>query len=251
VAFTERLIKREGQGPRRGLDFAVYEEFAQRVKEVYTIRRQLAEGTWVKSHTPREVTGRSYAGTAFGIARTMTSEDRRATSEKIIGGGLHSPWFAAHTRSRHEKTVTEHLRRRQIETFLPLYLTIRRWKNGDHAVELPLFPGYTFVHIAVKDRLQVLKVPGVVRLVGFDGMPAPIEEEEVESLRRALSAGVKASPHPYLTVGHRARITAGPLAGREGILVRRKGTLRMVLSIDVIQRSIQVEVPADSLEPAG
>lgn len=180
----------------------------------------------------------------------MTEDSARIGREKAIGDGLPQPWFAAHTRSRHEKTVSEQLRRRQIETFLPLYMTIRRWKNGDHRVELPLFPGYTFVRIAVKDRLRVLKVPGVVRLVGFNGAPAPIEEQEVESLRQALSAGVKASPHPYLTAGRRARITAGPLAGREGILVRRKGTLRMVLSIDVIERSIQVDVPADSLEPA-
>ena len=180
----------------------------------------------------------------------MTDENIRISKEETVGYGLQEPWYAAHTRPRHEKTVSEQLRRRQIETFLPLYVTIRRWKNGDHRVELPLFPGYTFVRIALQERLRVLKVPGVVRLVGFSGTPTPIDAQELESLRGALSAGVKASPHPYLTVGRRARITAGPLAGREGILIRRKGTCRVVLSIEVIERSIQVDVAADSLEPA-
>lgn len=167
-------------------------------------------------------------------------------SEKML-----PQWYAAYTRSRHEKSVADLLRRKEIETFLPVYKTMRRWKNGDHPVELPLFRGYAFVRIALRDRLHVLKVPGVVCLVGFDGSPAPLPEEEIDSLRRALSSGVKAAPHPYLTAGRRARITAGPLAGREGILVRRKGKLSVVLSVDLIQRSVLVHLEADALEPVG
>jgi transcription antitermination factor NusG len=166
-----------------------------------------------------------------------------------MNNGLEPRWYAAYTRSRHEKSVADLLQRKQIDTFLPIYETMRRWRNGDHRVQLPLFPGYTFVHIALRDRLDVLKVPGVVRLVGFDGMPAALEDEDVESLRRALLGGMKAAPHPYLTVGRRVRITAGPLAGREGILVRRKGSLRVVLSIDLIQRSVVADVDATWLEP--
>ena len=172
-------------------------------------------------------------------------------SGKSVADGCDPRWYAAYTRSRHEKSVADLLGRKQVETFLPLYMTMRRWKNGDHRVELPLFPGYAFVHIALTDRLHVLKVPGVVRLVGFDGTPAALPDEEVESLRRALTAGVKAAPHPYLTVGRRVRITAGPLVGREGVLVRRKGALRVVLSIDLIQRSVLVDLEGDSLEPVG
>jgi transcription termination/antitermination protein NusG len=159
-------------------------------------------------------------------------------------------WYVTHTRSRHEKSVAEQLRRKGIETLLPLYETVRRWRNGDHRVQLPLFPGYAFVRISIDDRLPVLKVPGVVRLVGFNGTPTPLADEEVEGLSRALAAGVKAAPHPYLTAGRRVRITAGPLTGREGILVRRKGTLRVVLSIDLIQRSVLVDLDGNSLEPA-
>jgi transcription antitermination factor NusG len=160
-------------------------------------------------------------------------------------------WYAAYTRSRHEKSVADLLLRKDVETFLPIYEMLRRWRNGDHRLQLPLFPGYTFVRIALRDRLDVLKVPGVVRLVGFNGTPTALDDEEVESLRRALSAGVKAAPHPYLTVGRRVHITAGPLAGREGILMRRKGTVRLVLSIDLIRRSILVDVDSNAVEPAG
>jgi transcription antitermination factor NusG len=160
-------------------------------------------------------------------------------------------WYAAYTRSRHEKSVAGHFSDKAIESFLPLYRTVRQWRNGRHHVELPLFPGYAFVRIALKNRLEVLKVPGVVHLVGFNGRPVPLETEEVERLRRGLAQGVRAEPHPYLTAGQRVRITAGPLMGQEGILTRRKGNVRVVLSIDLIQRSVLVDVDADALEPVS
>ncbi|HET7215100.1 MAG TPA: UpxY family transcription antiterminator [Terriglobia bacterium] len=179
------------------------------------------------SQMPHEVTGRSYT-------RTPATEAR---------------WYAAYTRWRHEKAVAEQLQTKGIETFLPLYKTVRRWKNGNHRVQLPLFPGYAFARFALADRLPVLKVPGVVCLVGFNGMPAALEEGEVEGLRQALAAGAGAEPHPYLTEGRRVRITAGPLAGREGVLVRRQGAVRVVLSIDLIQRSVLVDIASEELEP--
>jgi transcription termination/antitermination protein NusG len=170
--------------------------------------------------------------------------------EKIASDRTGPRWYAVYTRSRHEKSVAHVLERKQVETFVPTFGTIRRWKNGDHHVELPLFPGYTFVHIPIVNRLHVLQVPGVVRLVGLNGIPTPLEDEEVESLRRAVSAGMKAAPHPYLTVGRHVRITAGPLVGREGILVRRRGAARVVLSIDLIRCSVIADLDAHSIEPA-
>jgi transcription antitermination factor NusG len=210
------------------------------------------------SQRPDEVTGRSYTQIpavsqphllcvpAPAAAVRPWREEPMAQS-----GKTRMRWYAAYTRSRHEKTVAHQLVSKGIETFLPLYETVRRWKNGDHRVELPLFPGYAFARFVLDDRLAVLKVPGVVRLVGFNGTPAPLEDAEVEGLRKMLAAGVKAVPHPYLTEGRRVRITGGPLAGREGILVRRKGAVRVVLSIDLIQRSVLVDVDACELEPAG
>jgi len=182
-----------------------------------------------------------------GSAVQQAGESWGGSSAEVGSVGFARLWYAVHTRSRHEKSVSTQFIGRDIETFLPAYQAVHRWRNGRHRVELPLFPGYTFVRIALAQRLEVLKVPGVVRLVGFNGTPTPLEDDEIESLRRALLAGVGAAPHAYLKVGRRVRITAGPLVGREGILVRRQGTTRVVLSIDLIQRSILVDVEANSL----
>lgn len=158
-------------------------------------------------------------------------------------------WYAVYTRARHEKRVDEQLRRRSVEVLLPLYETVRRWKNGRHRVQFPLFPGYAFVHIALKDRLEVMKVPGVVRLVGFDGNPVALPDEEMEGLRRCLAEGIEALPHPYLTVGRRVRMVSGPLRGMRGILVRRKSGFRMVVSLDLIMRSMIADVDIADIRP--
>ncbi len=159
-------------------------------------------------------------------------------------------WYAAYTCVRHEKKIAEQLERRDVESFLPLYETVHRWKDRRVRVELPLFRGYVFVRIALKDRLQVLEIASVARLVGFNGHACALADEEVEALRNALARQLRAQPHPYLSVGRRVRIKGGPLAGLEGILVRKKGSLRIVLSIDLIMRSIVVDVDAADIEPA-
>lgn len=204
-----------------------------------------------------EVTGRSYTGTPATGSRARQGEGKAAPHPgwSAYAGPSTSPaldearWYAAYTRSRHEKAVAEQLQGKGIETYLPLYRTVRYWKNGNHWVQLPLFPGYAFVRFSLADRLPVLKVPGVVCLVGFNGMPAALEDGEVEGLRQAMAAGIGAEPHPYLSEGRRVRITAGPLAGREGVLVRRQGMARVVLSIELIQRSVLVDVASEELEP--
>ena len=117
-------------------------------------------------------------------------------------------------------------------------------------LDLPLFPGYVFVRLPLRDRLRVLEVPSVVRLVGFNSTPTALPEEEIQALRNGLKAGIRAEPHPYLRVGRRVRIIAGPLAGREGILLRRKGHIRVVLSIELLQRSAAIEVDVSEIVPA-
>lgn len=153
-------------------------------------------------------------------------------------------WYAAYTSARHEKSVAEHLRQRDVESFLPLYETVHRWNNGRHRVQLPLFPGYIFVHIALRDKLRVLQVPGLAHLVSFHGAPAPLPSAEIELLRSALAAGVPAQPYRYLNVGSRVEVCRGPLEGLQGILLRRQGQFRVVLSVDMIMKSIVVEVDA-------
>ena len=153
-------------------------------------------------------------------------------------------WYAAYTASRHEKTVAEHLRQRDVESFLPLYETVRRWNNGRHRVQLPLFPGYVFVRMGMRDKLRVLQVPGLVQLVSFQGAPAALRDSEIETLRSALAAGICAEPHRYLSVGSQVEICRGPLQGMRGILLRHQGQFRVVLSVEMIMRSIVVEVEA-------
>jgi transcription antitermination factor NusG len=151
-------------------------------------------------------------------------------------------WFAVHTRSRHEKSVSEQLRGKEIETFLPLYRSGKRWKNGQAGGELPLFSGYVFVRIDGKKTLPVLQTPGVASFVGFGGGPAPIPDFEIEQLETIMSKGLDAYPHPYLSVGQRVQIQCGPLAGLTGIMTRDKGKDRVVLSVELISRSISVEL---------
>ena len=139
----------------------------------------------------------------------------------------------------------------RIDCFLPLYKSIRRWKDRRKQLDLPLFPGYIFVHIALRDRLQVLQLPGVVQLVSFSGKPAALPDAEIEALRNGLARNLRAEPHPYLTVGRRVRVRSGSVAGLEGILVRRKQKFRVVLSIELIQRSVAIEVDEADIEPAS
>ena len=160
-------------------------------------------------------------------------------------------WFAAYTTPRHEKHVSDLLAQRQIEAFLPLYRTTRQWKKSHPAVlELPLFPAYVFVRIAREARGAVLGTPGVLSIVGSSREPWALPDFEIEALRSGLLER-KVEPHPYLAVGEKVRITAGAMAGVEGILIRRKNDLRVVLSLDMIMRSVAVEIDADDVEPAN
>jgi transcription termination/antitermination protein NusG len=158
-------------------------------------------------------------------------------------------WYAAYTSANHEKRVAEQLGVRAVEHFLPVYSSLRRWKDRRVNLQLPLFPGYVFVRLALRDRLRVQQIPGVARLVGFDGTPAALPDSEIESLRVSLEGGVRVEPHPYLRVGRRVQVNAGPMAGMQGILLKRKGRLRVVISIELIQRSVAVEIDESDVEP--
>ncbi len=171
------------------------------------------------------------------------------TPQAWDGAGEPAQWFAACTRSRHEKMVADQLRGKGVEFFLPLGHTVRRWQSRMAEVDLPLFPGYVFVRIPLQDRLQVLTVPGVAYLVASAGQPLPVPEEQVLTLRERLAAGVLAEPHPYLAVGSRVRVRRGPLADLEGVLLRKHGQSRLVVSVDIIQRSIALHVEACDVEP--
>jgi transcription antitermination factor NusG len=157
-------------------------------------------------------------------------------------------WFAVYTAHRHEKRVSELLLDREIETVLPLYKVGRQWKKrAPVVIELPLFPCYLFVHISRDERGRVLGVPGVLSIVGSPNEPWPLRTSEVEALRLGIKMGA-VEPHPYLKVGERVRIKNGPMSGVEGILTRKKNGLRFVLTLEVIMRSVVVEVDASDIE---
>lgn len=160
-----------------------------------------------------------------------------------------SKWYALYTCPRHEKRVAAQITQRRIPCFLPLYRSVRRWKDRRKELELALFPGYVFVRIALRDRLRVLQLPSSVRLVSFNGQPAPLAETEIEGLRQRLHSGGRVQPHPYLRVGRRVRVHSGPMQGLEGIIVRKKDSCRVVFSIDLIMRSVAVEVDESEVEP--
>jgi transcription antitermination factor NusG len=157
-------------------------------------------------------------------------------------------WYAVYTSANHEKRVAEQMGVGGVEHFLPLYESIRQWKNGRVTLQRPLFPGYVFVRLALHDRLQVLQIPGVAKLVGFNGTPTALPQEEIEALRTSLRIGVCAEPHPYLKVGRRVRVRSGSLAGLEGVLMRRKNGTRLVISLDLIMRSVAVEIDDSEVE---
>jgi transcription antitermination factor NusG len=159
------------------------------------------------------------------------------------------PWYAAYTCANHEKRVAEQLGLAGVEHFLPLYESLRKWKDRRKRLEVPLFPGYIFVRLPVQERLRVLGIPSVVRLVGFSGLPYALPDREIEALRNVLWCRLRAEPHTYPGVGRRVRVIRGPLEGVEGTLVRRKGRVRLVLSIDLIRQSAAVEVDSTDVEP--
>jgi transcription antitermination factor NusG len=159
-------------------------------------------------------------------------------------------WYAVSTRSRQEKVAANTLEALGITHFLPLRLQKRQWSDRVQTVNVPLFPGYLFVHIDLwsSRKLDVLKAPGVTKFVGDRSGPLPIEGSEIEDIQGLLHSGVEFSPHPYLKLGDRVRVVRGALAGMEGILVRAGSRSRMVISIEIIHRSLAVTVSESDVE---
>jgi len=182
---------------------------------------------------------------------TFAISEHRYKEEPAFQEDYHveTRWYAAYTCANHEKRVAIQLGQRSVEHFLPLYESVRRWKDRRMTLHLPLFPGYLFVRIALRDGLQVLQVPGVARLVGFNGLPCALPTSEIATLQSCLARTASLEPHPYVRVGRRVRVKAGPLKGLEGMVIRKKNRLRFVLSLDLINRSAAVEIEAADLEP--
>jgi transcription antitermination factor NusG len=157
-------------------------------------------------------------------------------------------WWAVYTRHQHEKSVVENLSKHGLETFLPLYSVVRQWKDRKKNLSLPLFPCYVFLRGSSERRVQILSTPGVRSIVSMIGRPAAIPEGEIEAIRTVVGSSLVVEPHPFLCRGDWVRIKSGPLAEIEGILIRRKGSSRLILSAELLQKSIAVEVDAFDVE---
>lgn len=159
-------------------------------------------------------------------------------------------WYAAYTRFRYEKYVAEMLEYRGVVHYLPLYETVHRWKDRNARVQLPLFPSYLFVQTSLQDRFRTLTVPGVVGLVGHP-TPVALDNQVVEGIRRSLSHCLPVQPHAYISQGRRVRVRSGPLAGLEGFVLRRKSLWCVVINVELIHRSMVVQIDASHLELAS
>lgn len=170
----------------------------------------------------------------------------------ITPTGAESPWWALYTRHQHEKQVADTLQCKGFEVFLPVCDSVRRWKDRRKVLSMPLFPGYVFVRGSSGRRLGILTTPGVHMILSRGDEAAAIPEEEIQAIRRVLEGKFVAEPHPYLNCGDRVRIRRGPLEGIEGILVRWKNIFRLILSVEMLARSVSVELDAvdvDAVQP--
>jgi transcription antitermination factor NusG len=160
-----------------------------------------------------------------------------------------SPWWAVYTRHQHEKSVAEMLSNKGFDVFLPLYDSVRRWKDRKKILSLPLFPCYVFVKGETVRKLQVVSTPGVHMILYRGEQVAVIPDLEVQAIRAAVEGHFRVEPHPFLKCGDRVRVIRGSLDGVEGILTRKKNSIRLVLSVEMLAQSVAVEVNASDVEP--
>ena len=160
-------------------------------------------------------------------------------------------WYALHVRTRFEKVVARNLQGKGYEEFLPLYRRVNRWSDRVKEIELPLFPGYVFCRFNPHDRLPILTVPGVNAVVGIGKNLMAVDESELDAVRAVLKSEAYCEPWPYLEVGQRVQVEYGPLAGTQGIVTLVKNTYRLVISVNMLQRSVAVEIDRDCLKRLG
>lgn len=170
------------------------------------------------------------------------------TSDTIL---LTPQWYALYTRSRFEKKMLTALTDRNVEVFLPMREVLSRWKDRKKKIWLPLFPGYLFVnHVNTpENRFRILNLPGAVRFVGFEGRADPVPDDQVLAIRRFLESSLSIDPYPYIQVGTRVEVTAGPLKGVRGMLIEKRGKFRFVLQVDLIRQAVSVEIDASDVQP--
>ena len=168
----------------------------------------------------------------------------------LLGKEGEKQWYAIYTRSRHEKVVYELLNDKGVETFLPLRVLLSQWKDRKKKIESPLFPGYLFTRINILDDFtKVITSKGVVKILGTNGTPISIPINEIDSVKTLLKSGLKYDPYPFLKSGMKVQVIRGPLQGIIGKINERLGKYKLLISIELIKRSISVEIDVKDVEP--
>ena len=157
-------------------------------------------------------------------------------------------WYVAYTYPRHEKAVADQVQLRSVETFLPTYSIKSQCKDRRVRLELPLFEGCVFTRMTVRERVKILSVPSVIRILSYRGAPVPVSDSEIDAIRTCVANGANFEPHPYIAAGDRVRVREGAFEGLEGIVVRKSNQCKLIVSLSLIQKSVSLEVGADQLE---
>ena len=160
-------------------------------------------------------------------------------------------WYALRTKSRHEKIVRDSLTSQGMESLLPTVKRLSQWKDRRKEIEVPLFPGYCFLRFSLEEKLPVLKVSGVVEVVGRGSTPEPILDEEIAALKVLMTDVLPYHSHPYLHEGMIVEVRRGPLQGVRGILLRKEKCHRLVLGVRLIQQAAVLEIDVADVEPVG
>lgn len=160
-----------------------------------------------------------------------------------------SSWFALTVKHQHERAVRDALASKDLEALAPMYRTKRRWSDREKEIDLPLFGGYVFCRFPYEERVRVLTTPGVRRIVQFGEAPSPLAESEIEAIETMVKSNAPIRPWPHLKPGDRVRVERGPLRGLTGTLIRERDVFRLVIGVDLLQRSIAAEVSPDSVTP--
>jgi transcriptional antiterminator NusG len=160
-------------------------------------------------------------------------------------------WYALHVKPRFEKYVTSQLEGKGYETFLPTYISKRKWSDRVKSISLPLFPSYVFCRFDIHSRLPIVITPGVMAVLGAGKIPTPVDESELSAVQHIAESGLATHPYPYLAAGERVRVEAGPLEGLTGIVLREKGYDRLIVSVSLLMRSVSVEIDRNCVKPTG
>ena len=158
-------------------------------------------------------------------------------------------WYALRVRPKAEWSIAASLRLAGLEEFLPLVRRGRQWSDRWKESEQPLFPGYVFCRMSLENPYRVVRTPGIAGFVGFQGVPAPIPEEEIDAVKRMLDSERRLRPTALLREGQRVKVRSGPLSGLEGLLKRIKNERLLVVNLNLLQRSVAVELDGDAVVP--